>query len=291
MRKKFNILLGTIFITINMTILSSCNKDKDLKVESVSLESNISKNENQVFNKEEMKEEKKIFTNEGMDVSLVRDIIHRKDNRDGKKIAFLTFDDGPSTNITPKILDVLKENDVKATFFLCGKKIKEQEISNEIIKRILEEGHSIGNHSYSHNYRKLYPKENTNIEAFINEVNETNNLIKETVGSDFTTRLIRMPNGEMTRRYKKDKNIDKLMETLKEMDMYSVDWNALIGDEEGKKNKNTDELLNYLRKTSKDKEKLVILMHDSGRRKNTLEALPDVINYLRSEGYEFSSMK
>lgn len=288
MKKTLGILLGIIIISINITTLSSCNKNKE---DSVKTHNSFSENHKETIIKEEMKEEEKKFANEGMDVSIVQDIIHRRYKNHGEKIAFLTFDDGPSTNITPKVLDVLKENNIKATFFLCGKKIKEQEVSKEIIKRILEEGHSIGNHSYSHDYYKLYPKENTNVDAFMNEVNETNNLIKEAVGSEFKTRLIRMPNGEMTRRHNKDKNIDKLMEKLKEIDMYSVDWNALTGDEEGKKNKSKGELLQYLKKTSKDKENLVILMHDAGHRKNSLEALPEVIAYLKSEGYEFSSMK
>lgn len=274
MKKRLIMVLAIVFIITNVIVLLPCAKE------------NINEYENNAS--EESKVELK---NHGMDVSVVEDILHRRSEKDGKKIAFLTFDDGPSNKITPKILDVLKENNVKATFFVCGCNIKEQSDSEILLKRALEEGHSIGNHTCSHSYSKLYPNENVNIEFFLKEVEDTNNLLKEAIGSDFTTRLVRMPNGEMTRKHNKDKNIDRLIEKLKEKDMYSVDWNALTGDEEGKRNKNTGELLRYLKKTSKDKEKLVILMHDSRNKKNTLEALPEVIAYLKSEGFEFSAMK
>lgn len=274
MKKRLIMVLAIVFIITNVIVLLPCAKE------------NINEYENNAS--EESKVELK---NHGMDVSVVEDILHRRSEKDGKKIAFLTFDDGPSNKITPKILDVLKENNVKATFFVCGCNIKEQSDSKILLKRALEEGHSIGNHTCSHSYSKLYPNENVNIEFFLKEVEDTNNLLKEAIGSDFTTRLVRMPNGEMTRKHNKDKNIDRLIEKLKEKDMYSVDWNALTGDEEGKRNKNTSELLRYLKKTSKDKEKLVILMHDSRNKKNTLEALPEVIAYLKSEGFEFSAMK
>lgn len=274
MKKRLIMVLAIVFIITNVIVLLPYAKE------------NINEDENNTS-----EESKVVLKNQGTDVSVVQDILHRRSEKDGKKIAFLTFDDGPSNKITPKILDILKENNIKATFFVCGSNIKDQSDSKMLIKRALEEGHSIGNHTCSHSYSKLYPNENTNVELFLKEVEETNNLIKEAAGSDFTTRLVRMPNGEMTRRHKKDKNIDRLIEKLKEKDMYSVDWNALTGDEEGNRNKNTSELLRYLKKTSKDKEKLVILMHDSRHKKNTLEALPEVIAYLKSEGFEFSSMK
>ncbi|WP_410506314.1 polysaccharide deacetylase family protein [Haloimpatiens sp. FM7315] len=70
-----------------------------------------------------------------------------------RKVAFLTFDDGPTRCITPKMLDILKNHNVKATFFVIGSLA---ERNPEIIKRTLKEGHSIGNHTYSHNYKKVY---------------------------------------------------------------------------------------------------------------------------------------
>jgi len=65
----------------------------------------------------------------------------------------LTFDDGPTTSVTPKILDILKEENVKATFFVIGKSAEEHP---EIVKRAYDEGHYIANHGYSHNYKSIY---------------------------------------------------------------------------------------------------------------------------------------
>ena len=91
------------------------------------------------------------------DAAKVSAILNYKEKNDAKKIAFLTFDDGPSTTVTPKILDVLKEYNVKATFFLIGKNIEQNKKSKELVKREFNEGHAIGNHTYSHEENMLFP--------------------------------------------------------------------------------------------------------------------------------------
>ncbi|CDE24130.1 predicted polysaccharide deacetylase [Clostridium sp. CAG:440] len=83
-----------------------------------------------------------------------------------QKIAYLTFDDGPTLKATPKILDILKEEDVVATFFVVGKHVKE---TPELVKRAYDEGHFIANHGYNHNNSKLYK----NDDSFINEIKNT----------------------------------------------------------------------------------------------------------------------
>ena len=83
-----------------------------------------------------------------------------------QKIAYLTFDDGPTLKATPKILDILKEEDVVATFFVVGKHVKE---NPELVKRAYDEGHFIANHGYNHNNSKLYK----NDDSFINEIKNT----------------------------------------------------------------------------------------------------------------------
>ena len=87
-----------------------------------------------------------------------------------EKIAYLTFDDGPNESITPKVLDILKEQDVKATFFVIGKNVKEHP---EVVKREYEEGHYIANHGYSHNNKNLYKSD----KDFIEEVNRQYKLL------------------------------------------------------------------------------------------------------------------
>lgn len=86
------------------------------------------------------------------------------DHQQSKKIAYLTFDDGPSSNITPQVLDVLKEYNVKATFFVIGNMAERYP---DIIKRMNKEGHSIGNHSYSHSYKYIYGKTSNFINVFM----------------------------------------------------------------------------------------------------------------------------
>ncbi|WP_242977301.1 polysaccharide deacetylase family protein, partial [Clostridium fallax] len=91
------------------------------------------------------------------DATEVEDVLTKgKYKVDGKKIAFLTFDDGPSTTVTPKILDILKENEIKGTFFIVGNSLDRDE-SKELLKRTIKEGHAIANHTVTHNYKKLYP--------------------------------------------------------------------------------------------------------------------------------------
>ncbi len=86
-------------------------------------------------------------------------------SNDGEKIVFLTFDDGVSTTVTPKILDILNENDVHATFFLSGTNLENGgDKSKEIVREMFEQGNAIANHSYSHDYSYLYPNRTLNID-------------------------------------------------------------------------------------------------------------------------------
>lgn len=200
---------------------------------------------------------------------------------DGRKVAYLTFDDGPSEKITSRILDILKEENIKATFFVIGKSVDESEKNQQIVKRMAREGHSIGNHTYSHNYSYLYPNRSVNVHNFVNDLEKTNSVLKGVLGDEFSTRVIRCPGGHMS--WKNMKYLDKV---LKSNEYYQVDWNSLSKDAEGEK-KNADELLDNVIKTLGDKEKAVILMHDTYSKEETVKALPMVIKYLKDRGYEF----
>ena len=200
---------------------------------------------------------------------------------DGRKVAYLTFDDGPSEKITSRILDILKEENIKATFFVIGKSVDESEKNQQIVKRMAREGHSIGNHTYSHNYSYLYPNRSVNVHNFVNDLEKTNSVLKGVLGDEFSTRVIRCPGGHMS--WKNMKYLDKV---LKSNEYYQVDWNSLSKDAEGEK-KNADELLDNVIKTLGGKEKAVILMHDTYNKEETVKALPMVIRYLKEKGYEF----
>ena len=193
------------------------------------------------------------------------------------KIAYLTFDDGPTEKMTPKILDILDEEEIPATFFVVGKHVKEHP---ELVKRAYDSGHYIANHTYSHNNNKIYQS----TESFINEITSTDEAISEALGiKDYCSHVFRFPEGYMTNKYKAQK--EKGLVALKELDYVYVDWNCLNKDSETKFSNN--QLINNLIKSSKNKTSLVVLMHDTGDVNNTNEVLKTSIEYLKNKGYEF----
>lgn len=208
---------------------------------------------------------------------------------DGKKTAYLTFDDGPSTTVTPSILNTLKNYNTHATFFLLGQVIEENQNSKYLVKRIFDEGNSIGNHTYSHNLKLLYPNNILNINQFMSEVDRTSNILKGILGQSFSTRVIRMPGGYMSRVYYKDPNLANFKNTLSQRKMVTIDWTAYDFDAEGVK-KNAYELLNNVKTSVGKKNKVVILMHDTYGKEETAKALPMIIDYLKSTGYEFKTL-
>ena len=197
-----------------------------------------------------------------------------------EKRCYLTFDDGPTENITPQILDVLRRYNVKATFFEVGSLIK---ANPDVARRVYEEGHLIANHSNGHNYEKLY----ASTESFINEINECYEIIKSVTGEAEPCKLIRFPGGSYKSSADSYSPVKQECKTvLKENGFYYCDWNSLTGDAEGKK-KNATELLAYLKQNLDTSESTVVLMHDAAAKQNTADALASVIEYLMSEGYTF----
>ncbi len=194
-----------------------------------------------------------------------------------KKIAFLTFDDGPSNIVTPLILETLEKYDVHATFFVLGNMCRK---NGYLLNELRDKGHSIGIHSYSHELNELLESK----DSFINEIKMTEDIIKENLGEDFTTRLFRFPGGSFET-YKQQYITD-----LHDAGYVSVDWNALTGDSEYK-NPKVDVLLERFMATIVNKDRLIILMHDSDTKEVSAAILPDIIEHLRSQGYEFAVLK
>ena len=194
-----------------------------------------------------------------------------------EKIAYLTFDDGPSKNITPQILEILEREDIKATFFVLGSRV---ELYPEILKQEYEAGHYIANHSYSHEYSSIY----ASTETILDEYERTEKAIQEALNNpEYHTHLFRFPGGSEGGKYKKVKNEAKSL--LEENDILYINWNALTRDAEGKPT--AESILEDLKNTVGEKERVVILMHDAGTKQLTADTLPDVIQYLREEGFVF----
>lgn len=208
---------------------------------------------------------------------------------DGKKVAYLTFDDGPSTTNTPKVLDILDKYNIKATFFVLGKSLESSETAKEILREEAKRGYAIANHSYSHDYSYLYPNRIMNVDNIVSDFDKNNCILKEVLGKDFSTRTIRFPGGYWSWNGRKPMR-DKIIEN----GYYGVDWNVLNGDAEGKV-KNASELVQTTKagveKLGDDADSIVILMHDTYGKEETVTALPQIIEYLQYNGYEFRTIK
>lgn len=205
-------------------------------------------------------------------------------SENGEKVAYLTFDDGPSSKATTEVLNILKEKGIKATFFVLGDSIDKNPESKKQLKRMAKEGHAIGIHSYSHDYNKLYPNGVTDKKTFLNEFYKTKKLLKDAIGESFDTRLVRFPGGHMSW------NTEDVDKELEEKGIVQVDWNSLNGDAEGII-KSEEVLYENIVKTTEDKDKIIILMHDTNYKETTVSSLNKVLDHLLEEGFKFRTLK
>ncbi len=200
-------------------------------------------------------------------------------NSDTKRV-FLTFDDGPSESVTPLILDVLKEQNVKATFFVLGNNVENYP---EIVKREFEEGHYIANHGYSHKSSVIY----SSPQAVLDEYNYAEEKIRNALGiTNYHSNIFRFPGGSNGGYYHDLKQEAKAL--LRSNGIVHLDWNSLSRDAEGVNTK--EGLMQNIIETSSKYNNVVVLMHDSADKILTYEVLTDVINYFRENGYEFKNI-
>lgn len=197
----------------------------------------------------------------------------------GEKNAYITFDDGPSKEVTPYILDILKQYNIKATFFVLGSRV---DFYPDIVKRAYNEGHFIANHGYSHIYKNLY----ANTSAVIDEYNRTEQCIRNAIeNQEYSSHLFRFPGGSQGGSYHKIKA--DIANILLTNNISYIDWNCLTNDSNGAKT--PQEIMMNLELTSLDKNNLVVLMHDAGDKQLTYQMLPEVLTYLKDKGYTFKN--
>ncbi len=209
--------------------------------------------------------------------------------KESGKIAYLTFDDGPSS-ITPQVLDVLKENGVKATFFVIGRNIKGHE---SVLKRAVAEGHAIGGHSYSHNYEVIYH----DVDAFFKDIEKGQEVIEQVIGKKTT--IFRFPGGSNNTVSKKTQDpkvysqgkwiMSDLVKEAQSRGYHYYDWNVSIGDASAQ-GYTPESALMRVQEGITSKKDLVILSHDSTPKMNTVKALPNIIKLLKDEGYSFGTL-
>ena len=224
-----------------------------------------------------------VTDNSGNEVSVTRKVNVIKNynvvSGVGKKI-FLTFDDGPSATITPSVLQILREEGVKATFFVINK----SDSLNYLIKQAYDEGHTIALHSNTHNYAYIY----SSIDNYFADLNAINNKVESITG--VKSKIIRFPGGgsnTVSRNYQVG-----IMTTLTQMVVdrgYNYfDWNVASGDAGGARTEYDvyNNVVNNLKYQNN-----IVLLHDFENNYKTLNALRDIIRYGKEHGYTFEAIK
>ena len=186
----------------------------------------------------------------------------------GRNIA-LTFDDGPDPHATPQILDILRKHDVKATFFVVGRYVAEHP---ELVRRIVEEGHTLGNHTYNHfDMSYLSPGQ------IRQELQSTQEAVDEALGYHYPMAVMRPPYGEPY--FENPRMLPVFQEVVREQELFIVMWTIdqpemVIRDEVSKGTAENDR---------------VLLLHDTGQQ--TVDALPEIIDHYRESDVQFADVK
>ena len=272
----YNLELGTSYEEPGYSAFDNCDEDLTSKVE-VNGEVDTSKEGSYIISYS-VSDSSGNITNKERTINVRKNV---NDASDLTSIIYLTFNDGPSKTITPKILDLLKSKNIKATFFVINHDDSELD---QIIKRAYDEGHTIALHSYSNSYKTVY----SSVEGYFDDLNKLSDKIFGITGE--RPKIIRFIGGSsntVSRRYSKG-IMTKLVKEVIDKGYHYFDWNVeSLDDEKGRaKNEIYKSVINGL---SKDKYN-VVLMHDYEDNYRSLEALSDIIDYGISHGYEFKAI-
>jgi len=200
---------------------------------------------------------------------------------DDTRIVYLTFDDGPSYNVTPEILRILRENGIRATFFVLGTEV---EAFPEIVRQIVEEGHTLANHSFSHVYRDIY----ASADSLLAEIQQAEDAINAALGFEYNNRIFRFPGGSHGRSL-------ELRNAVLDAGFQYVDWNVVSNDSVTARSISADLIFrNTVTSTEMANRagqyQLTVLFHDNNTKMTTAEALPRIIEFFREDGYEFRTL-
>ncbi len=189
---------------------------------------------------------------------------------------YLTFDDGPNSTVTPKVLDALKRNNVKATFFI----INYPDSRKDIVKRIVDEGHTLAIHTYNHDYSVCYASD----AAYMQGLKNMHDKILADTGYD--AKIIRFPGGTsnaVSKNYNRG-IMTRLSKKVTESGYIYFDWNVDSGDAAGS-NVSSKTIYNNVVKGLRRNRNNVVLMHDAGGKGTTAAALDNIISYCKKNGY------
>ncbi|MCJ8008854.1 polysaccharide deacetylase family protein [Lederbergia wuyishanensis] len=200
-------------------------------------------------------------------------------NYNSRKIAYLTFDDGPSDN-TVKILQLLDFYKVRATFFVIGD-VPNRHLS--LYNEILKKGHGIGMHTFTHDYSTMY----ASLANFKADLERLENILMRYIG--FIPSIYRFPGGssnKMSTRYGGINLMEKLKKEIEKRGYKYFDWDVDCGDTKSYL-VSADQIIENVLNNTMNKEKAIILLHDSPVKTTTVQALPEIIIGLKRQGFEF----
>jgi len=272
--ESISIPLGQAYKEPGYTVSDNCDGDLTSNVE---VTNNV--NSNKIGNYEVAYKVKDKAGNETTKIRKIRVYQNKAQITPAKgSVIYLTFDDGPSSTITPKVLDILKETGVKATFFVTGK----SDSLNYLIKRAYDEGHTIALHTYTHVYSQVYQSET----AYFNDLYRIRDKVKNIIGVE--SNIIRFPGGSsntVSRNYNKG-IMSRLVNQVTEKGFIYFDWNVGSGD--ASTGATQSSVYNSVIKGVSPNKTNVVLMHDFENNYKTLNALRDIINTCKSNGYTFA---
>lgn len=267
------LLLSFILLTLSITIFSqarvimavSQNKRLNNKIEEIKI------------SKETLTKE-----NENLQVEVQNKQKNYEQALSKVKIAYLTFDDGPS-NHTKNILDTLDKYKIKATFF-----VNHKDGMDDLYKEIINRGHVLANHTSSHNYKKVYNSK----ESFVEDVQKLDNELKRITGKE-PSKILRFPGGSnntISLNYNHGENFMKeLAQHMTDLGYTFYDWNVDSMDAATfRQDKNV--IVNRVLEDAKYVKHANILMHDLDPKDTTPEALPEIIEGLKAQGFIFESL-
>ena len=261
------LVFWTIFSIIAVILLGifSYHLYKEVKNLNLTVRTMLEKESSSSKNKSKASTDSDLKTND-----VTSDVENLADEADVRKV-YLTFDDGPSSN-TGKILDILDDYNVKATFFVNG---RTDDHSKKMYKRIVDEGHTIGMHSYTHNYSQVY----ASLSSFKSDFFRIQQLIYDYTG--VKCNLYRFPGGSSNQVSATD--MSTLIRFLNKENVRYFDWNVSSGDATTNE-ESSDEIIENVMKDVVKYKTSVVLMHDAATKDTTVKALPKLIQKIQGEG-------
>ena len=212
----------------------------------------------------------------GNTASATRQVSVYENTTTGSSPVYLTFDDGPSDRVTPRVLDTLKSYNVRATFFI----VNYGESGKALIRRMIDEGHTVAIHGYSHDYASIYKSD----EAFMQNVYRLRDRLRADFGYEAT--ILRFPGGSsntVSRQYSVG-IMSRLAQRVQAEGFTYFDWNVSSGDAAGTP-ASSGQIYNNVTSALRHGRSTVVLMHDAGAKGTTADALPDIIRYCLANGY------